>query len=170
MHEFLLAEWKTMLAVFVFCSAIFAWFYVDEVQKAEEAAKPYEYQCLDPGERVLDYALGMPLSALNLGDFELQTDPVFGIKKYRRHDGAVVLHFRNDVLVKAEWFPQDMDCGQDFDRLNSFKQVSQPIPYYGEVYELYEGFVRVMPEVNVETKTGGSASASVPLRWMVTPI
>ena len=107
MHSFLKAEWKTILGVFVFCGSIFAWFYVQELRKAEAEAAPYQYECLRAGDGILDYRLGMTFDELSGGikDFTRTEDAVLGVSRYARADGALALNFRNNQVVSIEYYP-----------------------------------------------------------------
>ena len=149
MHDFLVAEWKTLLAVLLFCGCIFAWFYADEVKKAQNDNSQYQMTCIRPGESILDYKLGTPISQIDLTDFIPSSNANLHVTQYRKNnDSSVTLSFRDDKLITVEVDLQNPDfsdtCRED---LKFFKKkqspVAQSIPVGDTTDNIYEGLVLV---------------------------
>ena len=84
MHSFIKAEWKTILTLIILGGALYGWFYLDAIKRAEEAAAPYEYTCIRAGKGLLDYELGTPLSTLEpqLNAFQQTRDDALQVIRY----------------------------------------------------------------------------------------
>lgn len=151
MLEFFRTEWKTILCVFLFCGAVFSWFYADELQKRNvEVAAPYQYTCMIPGESLLGYKLGTAAESLDLSDFAETADDAIHVKRYTSRDGSSILSFRDNILssiaVRGERLEKTPDCKRDEDHfMQSSKIVSQDIPVAQHTNLIYSGVVRVEP-------------------------
>ena len=148
MHDFIVAEWKTLLAVFLFCGCIFGWFYADEIEKAKEDTKQYQMACIRPGESVLGYKLGSSSSQFDLSGFTASDVNLPNTRQYRNSDNTITLTFRDDKLVAAQISLDAPDfsdaCKED---LKHFKKtastVAQAIPFDQSTDNIYEGLVVV---------------------------
>lgn len=172
MHSFLKAEWKTILGVIIFCGAIFAWFYVQEMRKAEAAAAPYEYECLRAGDGILDYRLGMTFDELSdtIRDYTQTEDTVLGVSRYERSDGALALNFRDNRVVSIEFYPDktepDSRCISDAKIWKSTsKDVAEPIPAGNRVHIIYEGLILIQ-----EQQPDDEKKEKKDIGWIVVPI
>ena len=152
MHSFLKAEWKTMLAVVVFCGAIYGWFYHAEVEKARALDAPYVFECLRAGDGFLDYKLGTPLQALEpqlqSDGFARSRDELFNVTRYARPDGAVALSFRDDKLAAIEFYPEKTEnnpsCTSDIVKWRaSQRPVAQEIVANDRQFVIYDGLVEI---------------------------
>lgn len=173
MHSFLKAEWKTILIVFVFCGAIYGWFYHDEVVKARELDAPYVYECLRAGDGFLDYALGTPLQTLEpqLQGFTQTRDDLFDVTRYTRPDGAVVLAFRSDKLTAIEFYPKKTEnnpsCTSDIVKWRaSQRPIAEEIVADGRQFVIYEGLVEIKES---EPVSGNDTPVYHELGWLVLP-
>ena len=152
MLEFFRTEWKTILCVFLFCGAVFSWFYVDELEKRGEAeTTTYQYTCLIPGSALLGYKLGTSAEAFDLSDFAETADDVIHVKRYTSRDGSCILSFRDNILssvaVRGERLEKEPDCKRDEDHfIQSSRTVSQAIPVSQHTNLIYSGVVRVEPD------------------------
>lgn len=164
MLEFFRTEWKTILCVFLFCGAVFSWFYVDELKRRDETvAAPYQYSCLIPGSSLLGYKLGNPAESFDLSDFAEAADDAIHVKRYTSRDGSCILSFRDHILssvsVRDERLEKEPDCKRDEDHfIQSSRTVSQDIPVAQHTNLIYSGVVRVEPN-----QTDGAAW------WIVVP-
>lgn len=152
MHSFLKAEWKTILAVFLFCGAIFGWFYHDELEKERRENAPYVYECLRVGDGLLEYKLGTPRQALEpqlqAQNFTRTEDAPLHITRYERPDGAIALSFRDDTLAAIEFYPKKTEnnpsCANDIVNLrSSIPMVASPIITDNTALIIYDGLVEI---------------------------
>ncbi|MBQ9243423.1 MAG: hypothetical protein IJ165_09395 [Proteobacteria bacterium] len=152
MHSFLKAEWKTILAVILFCGAIFGWFYHDEVEKERIQNTPYTFECLRAGSGLLDYALGTPLKSieqkLQSEGFSRSQDSLLSLTRYERPDGAVALNFRDDALSAIEFYPKKTEnipsCANDIVNWKATaRPVAQEIVSNDTKFIIYEGLVEM---------------------------
>ncbi|MBO4350690.1 MAG: hypothetical protein J6A01_07090 [Proteobacteria bacterium] len=150
MHSFFKAEWKTILALVVFGGALYGWFYFDAVKKAEKAAAPYEYTCIQAGKALMDYHLGTDLKTLEpqLKDFQSSRDDALHTVRYTRNDGLIALNFRADKLASIEYWPNSdipmPNCEADiaeFTKTN--KPTSESIPANNQNWLIYSGLVAI---------------------------
>ncbi len=148
MHDFIVAEWKTLLAVCLFCGCIFGWFYADEIEKAKEDTKQYQMSCIRPGESVLDYKLGTPRAQFDLSAFTASDSGLPNTTLYQNSDNTTILAFRDDMLVAAQISldaPDFSDACKD--DLKHFKKtasaVAQAIPFEQSTDNIYEGLIVV---------------------------
>ena len=175
MRDFIVAEWKTLLAVIIFCGGIFAWFYHDELQNAAQEQKDeYQMTCLHPGQSVMDYAIGTPSSQYDLSRFERSNDDTFGISTYTRDDGAVTLTFRDDKLVSAEILVGagvlPIDCLNDYHHYKTTEQPEAESISYGDTTDaIYKGLVVVTQNPD-ENDDKLKSKSDVPLSIIVVPI
>lgn len=148
MHDFLVAEWKTLVAVVLFCGCIFGWFYADEVEKSKIDNAQYQMKCIRPGESVLGYKLGTPVSQLDLAGFTATNGGLENTTQYHSSDDGIVLTFRNDILVAAQIAIDHPDfsdsCKEDLKHFKkSTSTVAQAIPFEKSTDNIYEGLVVV---------------------------
>lgn len=172
MHSFLVAEWKTMVAIAVFCGGIFAWFYVDECQKEAKKDAPHVYTCLGAGAFLKNYHLGSPLEVLahDLDGFQKTQDEALHLVRYARQDGAIALNFRNQKLTAIEYYPKfDDDKRACLDDIDAFKQAAQPVAQSiragHRVDVIYDGLIHVQEREDSETEEGADTLTDV--GWIV---
>lgn len=128
MKDFLIAEYKTLILVLLFCGSIFSWFYVRELEKDAEKTKKTEwvYQCLEPGKRVGTYHLGASAPAFD-DTWEALTDAVPGMTSWRHQGGDMIINVSADNTIRTiEIYPSDETyetCQADFD---NWKKTNQP--------------------------------------------
>ena len=149
MHDFIVAEWKTLLAVLLFCGCIFGWFYADEIEKAKNDNKQYQMTCIQPGESILGYKIGTPISQIDLSGFMPFDNADLHVTQFRPKDNSdIVLTFRDNKLVTIELTLDNPDfsetCREDlkyFKKKNS--PVAQSIAVGDTTDNIYEGLVLV---------------------------
>ncbi len=173
MHAFLVAEWKTIVAVFVFCGAIFLWFYVEELQREEQENAPYPYTCLGAGDHVQKYKLGTPELVLagELAGFMESREEDLGVVRYEKPPYS--LTFRDGVLSAIGYFPgenADATCTEDAEQWKkSASIVAEPIRVSSRVDNIYNGMIQVQER---ETSTGEDGEEVITYRdvgWIVIP-
>lgn len=164
MHDFLRTEWKTIVAVTVFCAVIYGWFYAQEREKKAEKDKPYVYSCFRPGVALGQYALGAEKSSVKLAGFSpVQSESAeFGAESFASPQNDIVLNFRNGVLAAIEFFPsrhddEDGACGRDIEQfLKTNRSVSQDIPVADRTNAIYAGAVYIS---HAKPDAGGAKTA-----------
>ena len=179
MHSFLKAEWKTILALILFGGALYGWFYFDAVKKAEKAAAPYEYTCIQAGKSLMDYQLGTDLSTLEhrLGDFQSSRDEALNTVRYARNDGLIALNFRADKLASIEYWPNPdvpmPNCEADIAEFTKTHQpTSESIPANDQTWIIYKGLVAIesIPQKTSDEAPSDSVISEKPAKigWIVT--
>ncbi len=150
MHSFFKAEWKTILALTLFGGALYGWFYFDAVKKAEKAAAPYEYTCIQAGKALMDYQLGTNLKTLEpqLLDFQSSRDEALNTIRYTRNDGLIALNFRAEKLSSIEYWPNPAismpSCEADIAEFTkTHKSTSEAIAANDQNWIIYPGLVAI---------------------------
>lgn len=151
MREFLIDEWKTILAVTAFCCAVFGWFYLDEMKKANAKAAPHVYSCIQPGKSYGGYTLGSSLNGLPTANWTLQTDEL-GIPHYTDISDKLTLGFRDNKLasiqIAVNAIENDNSCMADIQTYTqSHPPKSRPIEANNKRYTNYNGLIRIEQKI-----------------------
>ncbi|MBQ1266006.1 MAG: hypothetical protein IIY06_04465 [Proteobacteria bacterium] len=161
MKDFLIAEYKTIILVLLFCGGIFFSFYAREVQKdAEKAkAKAWVYQCMTPGKSVGDYVLGKPAPTFD-DTWESITDAVPDMTVWRHFGGDMIINVdKNNTIRTIELYPSEErfeTCQADFDAwAQNNKSTSAPIKKDDTYYTRYPGILTVSHLSDNALKTFG---------------
>lgn len=183
MHSFLKAEWKTIVTVTLFCSAIFGWFYYQETLKEEVKDAPYEFTCIFAGNGLFNDKLGMSYDELapKLSGFSQSEDKAIGTAQFESPDHVIIYHFRQNRLTSIEYYPDmehlDDNCAADFDQIKKTKsQIAEPISYQNRTNHIYEGIVIV--KENIEQTDGSNSDLndssnevkSQDIGWIILPV
>ena len=166
MKDFIIAEYKTIILVLLFCGGIFMWFYNRELskEKAKAEAKAWVYTCLEPGKRVGDFTLGSPAPALD-DRWEVVRDVLPGMTVWRQSQGGIVLNVSPDNTIRTiELYPDEANydaCNADFEAGIKGKSPTSSIKVDGTLYIRYAGIQSVSRLVEEEQKVVG---------WIVTRV
>lgn len=186
MHDFLKSEWKTILIVLIFCSAIYSWFYTDETKRRQEKSKPYEYTCFMAGKGFQNYLLGDDLTTVDLSSFERTESDAPWVQSYRRKTDGTILNFRKNKLVSIEFYPQKLDnrdhaCIQDIEQWTTAQnQAAQTIergmrkniPYNGAIHivsaapQAAHGEAKILPSNDTNTDAAKHENAQTE-SWLI---
>ena len=174
MHSFLVAEWKTIVAVIVFCGGIFAWFYHEELRREAEENAPYPYTCLGAGEHFREYLLGTPMAELQgaVAGFARTRDDGLDVDRFESPDGAYSLNFRHGRLAAIEYYPEkdgNAECAADAEHFKSkASTVAQAIPVGGHIDQIYDGMILVQERENRQTDEG-EETVYRDVGWVIIP-
>ena len=158
MHSFFKAEWKTIVAVILFCGAIFGWFYHDEIVKSRQNTEEYTMTCMVPGQSFQNYQLNTPISDLNLEGFTKTTDEILQTESYKNAEGSLILNFRNGKLSSIEYyFPTDdktAPCYADMKYwVSNHNEVAESLTENQRTHRIYEGFVLIQDTIESPQNT-----------------
>lgn len=183
MNSFLKAEWKTIVAVTLFCGAIFGWFYYQETLNIEAEEASYEYTCIFAGEGLLSDKLGMTYDELapKLSGFLKSEDKTIDTTSFESPDHIITYHFRQNRLASIEYYPDmnnlDEACAADFEQFKkTHSQKSAPILSQDKKTIAYEGLVIVQGKIKNTNETESSFNNDdneVKLRdigWIILPV
>ncbi len=166
MKDFLIAEYKTIILVLLFCGGIFLWFYERELAKdqAKKEAKVWVYTCMEPGKRVGDYTLGTQAPQQD-NTWEIVHDAVPGLTVWRHTNDNIVLNVAPDNTIRTiEFYPDEERydaCNADFEAGTKGKSPSSSIKVDGTLYIRYSGIQSVSRLVEEQQKVVG---------WIVTSV
>ena len=166
MKDFLIAEYKTIILVLLFCGGIFFWFYERELAKdqAKEEAKAWVYTCMEPGKRVGDYTLGTQAPPLD-EHWEKVTNVIPGMTVWRHDLGDIVLNVAPDNTIRTiELYPDEERyeaCNADFEAGTKGSSPTVSIKVDGTLYIRYSGIQSVSRLVEEQQKVVG---------WIVTSV
>ena len=165
MHSFFKAEWKTIVAVVLFCGAIFGWFYHDEIVKSRPDPEAYTMTCMEPGHSFQNYQLNTPVSALNLEGFTKTTDEILHTETYKHAEGSLILNFRDGKLSSIEYyFPTDdktEPCYADMKYwVSNHQEVAESLTENKRTHRIFEGIVLIQDTIAPPENTESSANSS----------
>ncbi len=160
MKDFLIAEYKTIILVLVFCAGIFSWFYVRELEKdAQKNAKTdWAYTCMEPGRGVNAYHVGDAAPAFD--DSWERVEDVPGITMWRQNGGELAVSVRDGHIWAIEYAPKDealrSKCVADLEHWTASHPLnSAPISAGENQYLRYPGVVDIMRSHDGETTHQG---------------
>ncbi len=159
MKDFLVAEYKTILLVLLFCGGVFSWFYMSELQKAEakeeETEETWNYTCLEPGRMVRSYQIGQAAPAIDeTWQAEKEALGVTSLKKLNDPE-SLVINVRDNKIQSIEFFPaaEDKTCADDFtawkDAGHGLIHESLNVGY--RTYNRYDGITDVQCQTGKDT-------------------
>jgi len=158
MKDFLVAEYKTIILVSLFCGGVFSWFYINELLKAEpveEVEEVWNYTCLEPGKMVRTYQLGQDAPAFD-NTWQSNSEPL-GVTSWKKKDSPeeLVINVRDNKIQSIEFFPaaEEKACAADFEAWgrsgHSIIHESLNVGY--RTYNRYDGITEIQCKTGKDT-------------------
>lgn len=152
MKDFLLAEYKTIILVLLFCGGVYTWFYLDELEKAEskqnEPIETWTYTCFEPGKMAKGYNIGDAAPAFD-DSWKAISEPQ-NVTSWQHAGSAddLVLNVRNDRIRSIEFSllgEQDNACSDDLTEwLKTHKQLHESLVIGNREYQRYDGMTLIL--------------------------
>lgn len=152
MKDFLLAEYKTIILVLLFCGGVYTWFYLNELAKADsqqnEPIETWTYTCFQPGKMAKGYIIGDDAPTFD-NSWKAISEPS-NVTAWQ-HAGStdnLVLNVRNNRIRSIEFSllsEQNNACSDDLNEwLRTHKQHHESLVIGNREYQRYDGVTVIL--------------------------